>query len=341
MRYSFHHPASPPRATYDLVDSLHEADFAVVDANSASAVKGVVQSGRLDRALFVGTQAPDGALACLPRPIDPTRILRTLDEATAQLEHPLVALLPGFEPGAAAATAERSADLPRASVAMPAQAPEALPASTPAPAPGMPPVLDDSVVYPPRDEALPASAEAMAALEAVVARRPAPPPPKADQRAAARRASRRARLASGPTAFAPEDLPRDVLVLDADADANAVLCDLLRQFGFVPHAVASVAQAQIALVGEHFVALFADVPLDDSDGGNGLELVQRALRTPGGSGRPDTAVLVVSKPLHPAERVIASLAGVGAPLEKPVTRGTVARALESRGVMLPADSRRV
>lgn len=348
MRFSFQHPASPPRGTYVLVDSLREADFAVVDANSASAVKGVVQAGRLDRALFVGSTAPDGALARLPRPIDPTRILRTLDEVTAQIENPLVPLLPGFEPG----VAEGSAGPPHVGVAPPSQTTEAhqptlspipapLLAPMPTPRPGVLPVLDDSVVYPKRDDALPASAEVMASLEVIAANRPPPPPAKADQRAAARRASRRARLASGSATASTETVPRDVLVLDADADASAALCDLLRQFGFVAHAVDSVAQARAALVGEHFVALFADVPLDDSDGGDGLELVQRAHRASGSTGRPETAVLIVSQPLHPAERVIASLAGVGAPLEKPVTRGAVARALESRGVVLPADSRRV
>ena len=52
------------------------------------------------------------------------------------------------------------------------------------------------------------------------------------------------------------------------------------------------------------------------------------------------AVLLVTAQLNPADRVRATLAGIKAPLTKPVSRGDVARALESCGVTLPADARR-
>ena len=204
------------------------------------------------------------------------------------------------------------------------------------------PVLDDSVPYPPRAEALPVSPDTLAAaVAAAVAASPLPQPPKVDKRAAARSASRRARLAGGRAGTAPVEPLRDVLVLDADATARALLCELLEHFGFTVHAVASVAQARLAVVGQAYAAIFVDVALDDSDGGAGLDLLQRVHRLPTPPGHAAPALLLVAPPLHPADRVIASLAGVGAPLEKPVTRGAVARALESRGVPLPADSRRV
>ena len=87
MHFSFQHPSGFRESEYDLVDALSDADFAVVDADSQPAVKGVVQSGRVAQAVFVGTDAPIGAGRHLRRPIDPTRILRTLDELTARHAH--------------------------------------------------------------------------------------------------------------------------------------------------------------------------------------------------------------------------------------------------------------
>ena len=84
MHFSFQHPSGFHESTYDVVDALSDADFAVVDSDSKPAVKGVVQSGRVAQAVFVGTDAPIGAARHLRRPIDPTRILRTLDELTTR-----------------------------------------------------------------------------------------------------------------------------------------------------------------------------------------------------------------------------------------------------------------
>lgn len=84
MHFSFAHPTGFHESEYDLVDALADADFAVVDADSKPAVKGVIQSGRVAQAVFVGVEAPRGAAWHLQRPIDPTRILRTLDELTTR-----------------------------------------------------------------------------------------------------------------------------------------------------------------------------------------------------------------------------------------------------------------
>jgi CheY-like chemotaxis protein len=84
MQFSFQHPDEFHESTYDLVDALSDADFAVVDADSQPAVKGVVLSGRVAQSVFVGGDAPHGAASHLPRPIDPRRILRTLDQLTAR-----------------------------------------------------------------------------------------------------------------------------------------------------------------------------------------------------------------------------------------------------------------
>ena len=287
MHYSFQHPASFQESTYDVVDALSDADFAVVDADSMPAVKGVVQSGRLAQSVFVGDSAPAGAASHLPRPIDPTRILRTLDELTARRTR-------------------------RARVA-----------PLPDPIVRELPTLDDEVFMP--TAAPPASEPASSAALRSAAK------------AAARVAARRARQAiTHPGSPAPEPL-RDVLVLDADPVANALLCMLLDRFGFDVHAVASIDAAAERLTARPFAAVFLEISLDD----DGVALLRRARELPAAAGHQGAAVLMVTAHLDPAERVRAALAGIKAPLVKPLTRGDVARALEAAGVALPADARRL
>ena len=86
MDFSFRQPRGLARSGYDLVDALSDADFIVVDADSKPAVKCIVLSGRVSKTVFVGSAAPAGAAAHVKRPIDPTRILRTLDDLTGARE---------------------------------------------------------------------------------------------------------------------------------------------------------------------------------------------------------------------------------------------------------------
>jgi CheY-like chemotaxis protein len=51
--------------------------------------------------------------------------------------------------------------------------------------------------------------------------------------------------------------------------------------------------------------------------------------------------MLVSGDAQPADQVRARLAGGDAFLAKPLSRGSVARALEASGVPLPADARRL
>ena len=288
MHFSFQHPPEFQESTYDVVDALADADFAVVDADSQPAVKGVVQSGRVAQSVFVGAAAPDGAASHLPRPIDPRRILRTLERLTAR----------------------RAGTTP--TIGLPVPDVHELP------------TLDDVVEPPATQPAAPSEPASPAAL-----RRAA--------KAAARAAARRARLASA-RADAPAVEPlRDVLVLDPDPAANAQLCTLLLRFGFEPHAVGSISQAIRPLTTRPFAAIFLDIPLDDA----GVALLQRIRELPPPPGHPGPAVLMMAAQPDPAERVLAELAGLGAPLIKPLARGDVARALESADVALPADARRL
>jgi len=95
IHFSFQHPTGFHDSEYDVVDSLLDADFAVVDADSTPAVRGVMQSGRMAQSVFVGTAAPYGAAWHLRRPIDPTRILRTLDALTAYKNQGAATTQPG------------------------------------------------------------------------------------------------------------------------------------------------------------------------------------------------------------------------------------------------------
>jgi CheY-like chemotaxis protein len=284
MHFSFQHPTGFHESEYDVVGALSEADFAVVDADSKPAVKGVLQSGRVAHSVFVGTEAPAGAASHLHRPIDPTRILRTLDALTARQ-------------------------------GMPTQ---------PVPLRDDLPMLNDIVPLP------------QAPIEADTVIPPSPPigPGPGAAKAAARAKARRARLA-GDERRTAEPL-REALVLDADGPTNRWLCTLLGRFGFIPYAVASIAQAEAQLALRPFAAIFLDIPLN----GAGVALLHRIRALPAPWPHPGPAVLMVAGQLDPTDRVRAVLAGLAEPLIKPLGRGDVARALEGAGVVLPADARR-
>ena len=314
MLFSFGHPDGKTVSAYDVVVDPAEADFAVVDADSQAAVKRVIGAGMLKRAIFIGDRPPSEALWRLPRPIDPSRILRILDEITV---------------GQTVPSAFRDAPVERVFPTL-----EDVIDGQPEP--------DDRVlgVAPPATNA-PAAASSdlspgMAATdpaEAARARRAL----QSLAKAAARAAARRARLASARVANGQAEPLRDVLVLDADRSANLRLCELLERFGFEPHPVYAIADAEAQLVRRPYAAVFLDIALD----GLGGDLLRQIRSLPPAGDHPGPAVFMVAATADPAEQVRAALAGVAAPLVKPLSRGAVARALESVGVVLPADARRL
>lgn len=154
-------------------------------------------------------------------------------------------------------------------------------------------------------------------------------------KALARQAARRARLAS-LMAEASGPPPVDVLVLDQDDATRGELKALLARFGFHVHEALDLGQAErLSRVGP-FAAAFLDIRLDEADDGSGIELCQRLH----GSTSGGTPVVLMSRRVRPADRVRAALARSDMLLAKPLSRGDVARALESCGVALPADERR-
>ncbi len=76
---------------YEQIDSAADAHFLVIDADHVDAVRTVLEMARLDDAVFIGANAPDGARAWMMRPIDPLHVLRELDAMVAARSEPLVA----------------------------------------------------------------------------------------------------------------------------------------------------------------------------------------------------------------------------------------------------------
>lgn len=318
MQFSFQHPDGSAESDYEVVDDLADADFAVVDGDVRTAVERVRDAGMLVKAVFIGDRAPPGAAWRLPRPIDTSRILRTLGEIIG---------------GQTAPAAFR--DMPIERVFPTLDDVVALP-------PPRGPVLPDLVVdiTAPSAEAVRPTAQGAAggpadgdAASAGSARRAL----HSLAKAAARAAARRARLASAQAAGASIEPLCDVLVLDADRPASLRLCELLARFGFLPVAVHGIAEAEAELARRPYAAVFLDIALDEVGGA----LLQRIRALPPADPHPPPAVLMVTAGMGPSERVRAALAGVGTPLVKPLGRGDVARALESAGVALPADARRL
>jgi CheY-like chemotaxis protein len=165
-------------------------------------------------------------------------------------------------------------------------------------------------------------------------RKAAPPDKKAERRAAVRRTRLRGRKAADP-----ELVTTDVLVCDAHEGERETLRSLLRGFGFHVYAVNRAEDALPLLVSRRFVAAFVDIALDESDGGAGIQLCQKWHELDQRRGVHSLLVLA-SGALQPMERVRAQMAGCDKILVKPVTRGSLAGALDSHGVALPADPRK-
>ena len=65
---------------YEQAIDMASADFIVADADQSATLAAVELLHRQPDTVFVGSHAPDGAGAWLPRPIDPTHIVRALDQ---------------------------------------------------------------------------------------------------------------------------------------------------------------------------------------------------------------------------------------------------------------------
>ena len=158
---------------------------------------------------------------------------------------------------------------------------------------------------------------------------------KAERRAAVRRSRLRGTLSAGSASTVSE-----VLVFDPNDGDRDRLCNLLSDFGFRVHAACRADEAAALAASHTFVAVFVDIALDAADGGAGLDLCQQ-VRAAGSCrrGGTDTLLILATKGVKPMDRVRAELAGCEEIVLKPVTRGSVAGVLDSRGIALPTDRR--
>jgi len=70
---------------YELCESLEEADLIVADADASGVIDRIVHAARTPHVVFVGKTDVPGAAGHVPRPIDPARVLRCLDEMAADV----------------------------------------------------------------------------------------------------------------------------------------------------------------------------------------------------------------------------------------------------------------
>lgn len=129
-----------------------------------------------------------------------------------------------------------------------------------------------------------------------------------------------------------------ILLLRADTTDPDPLSDQLRAFGFD---VQVRSQPPDLPAPWPFVAVFVDLALHPADGGDAIDLcneVRECSRLPGVL-KP--VLVLVADQLTPTNRVRAGLAGCNEILLGEITRGGVARVLDTRGITLPSDARRV
>jgi CheY-like chemotaxis protein len=131
----------------------------------------------------------------------------------------------------------------------------------------------------------------------------------------------------------------EVLVFDPHEGERDRLRKLLLGFGFRVHAVCRADEAAAVAASHDFAAAFVDIALDAAGGAGGLELCRQIRAAGGRHGRADTLLVLTAALLKPMDRVRAELAGCEEIILKPVTRGSIAGVLDSRGIALPADRR--
>jgi len=81
---SFFRLAAERTPSYTQVERIDRCDFIIADADHTRSLQAVESAGRATDTVFVGSRAPQGAMAWLPRPIDPMAILRELDSLVEQ-----------------------------------------------------------------------------------------------------------------------------------------------------------------------------------------------------------------------------------------------------------------
>jgi CheY-like chemotaxis protein len=163
--------------------------------------------------------------------------------------------------------------------------------------------------------------------------------PDATQRAERRAAVRRDRRIGAPAALhAASDAP-EVLVVGSPHVPSDPLCSLLRAFGFTVQTAADGAEALSRAASRSLLASFVRAEMSDGNGGNGIDLCGRLRQAHAQASERELLLVLVAAKLRPMDRVRAELAGCDEAIRTPITRGSVARLLDARGIRLPVDPR--
>ena len=86
---------------YRQTDTLEGAHFVIADADQAGTLDAVLAADRVADTVFIGSLAPEGALAWMMRPIDALQVLRELDAAVALRRSQALAAAPPAPPAKA------------------------------------------------------------------------------------------------------------------------------------------------------------------------------------------------------------------------------------------------
>ncbi len=279
---------------YELAVMLNDGELVIANADHDPSVQLVLATERLPRTLFVGTAAPEGAAAFMPRPADPQRLLQGLDALLARA---------GDEAAIAALAARAAlADRQRPPVE-PAPEPALQPAPEPVPQPAPRPAPRPS-----RTSAPGPSARLPASRRLVQPPAPAPVPPPAE--------------APAPTA----------LLIDDSEIALHFLELRLKQWGLVMDRAMTSGRAIELLSQRNYDFVFLDVELGPDSDLDGLALCQHIKRHQDASAALSSAVFLVSAHCGETDRVRGRLAGCDAFLGKPLNELELQRLMLRHGL---------
>jgi CheY-like chemotaxis protein len=297
---------------YEQVHMLTDADFLVADADHAPSVQLVVATDRLAETVFIGSQAPAGAVAWMSRPIDALHAMRELDAMAAlqdaRREEAAAAYRPTLEPppgaGATREVAESIDELRLRDDLSPAPPDEAL-------AQG----LGASAPLAPSRTASPASATA--ASPAGSAHDTAEPPTAPV-------------TPTGPPVSAAHQ-PRALIVDDSEI-AQRFLQTRLLPWNLIVDRAGSSARARDLMRRHSYDLIFLDVELGPDSEIDGLALCQQIKQS---TAAVNATVVIVSAHHTELDRVRGALAGCDAYLGKPLDAAELERLLLRLGFSAP------
>jgi CheY-like chemotaxis protein len=159
---------------------------------------------------------------------------------------------------------------------------------------------------------------------------------RAEQKASRRAQVRRERQRDTGPGELESDAPAILVFCAVDASSSP-LCTLLRAFGF---SVTTTRDMPSLPAPWAFVVVFVDVTQGALPVADAIELCNRVRESSRLPGERRPALMLVADQLSSTDRVRAGLAGCNEVIIGPIARGSVAGALEARGIKLPSDARR-